>query len=304
MEKSWHLSSFNRCLGVSTTRKYTVSCVDVLILSELLLPSSLFDHLSVRDTLPQASVIWFSWVLWEYVKSLHCGVWKTIQIIWRRSSKENEILNRRWWFFCYKGVGLFTVSLCGFSEIVRWTVTIPLRARTFKGTEWKTCRGGGGGEELGFLSEPPPGARISRPAARTALTADKAAISLPIPDTVSNCHPLSESTLPVQRRSQKAIGPRQDMMAVLEEKKRGPLIEQTGYFLPSRDNGAVTLRYRVGWGHQCRVRADSAALKKQVLLEKKGELISQGHWFKWLKETCWNLSWHSFWNSHKYRLSF
>lgn len=228
MEKSWHLSSFNRCLGVFTTKKYTVSCVDVLILSVVAAVFLIWSFVCQWHTLPQASVIWFSWVLWGYVKSLHYGIWKTIQIIWRRSSKENKILNRWWWFFCYKGVGLFTVSLCGFSEIVQWTVTIPLRARTFKGTEWKMCRWGG--EELGFLSEPPPGARISRLVARTALTADKAAISLPIPDTASNCHPLSESTLPVQRRSQKAIGPRQDMMAVLEEKKRGPLIEQTGCF--------------------------------------------------------------------------
>ena len=70
---------------------------------------------------------------------------------------------------------------------------IPLRARMFKETERETERG-----EFSLLSSSTSTTRayISSLVAQTALTVDKAAIFLPIRDTVSNCRPLTEGALP------------------------------------------------------------------------------------------------------------
>lgn len=87
-----------------------------------------------------------------------------------------------------------------------------LSGRRFKKPESKREK-----KEFDLFSEP---TRLlsAGSAAQTALTADKAAISLPIQDTVSNCHPLSDSALPFatqESKSYHASRRRADTMAVL-----------------------------------------------------------------------------------------
>ncbi len=95
-------------------------------------------------------------------------------------------------------------------------------------------------------------AYISRLVAQTALTVDKAAISLPIRDTVSNCHPLTKGALASQRRSQKlsCLEKAALIWRLFSGRRKGAIDwAGSGYFLLSTDGCAVTLRYRVGWGH-------------------------------------------------------
>lgn len=73
-------------------------------------------------------------------------------------------------------------------------------------------------------------AYISRLVAQTALTVDKAAISLPMRDTVSNCHPLTEGTLPLCSagvKSYRAWKRRRRCDGCSRGEEKGPLIEQT-----------------------------------------------------------------------------
>lgn len=197
----------------------------------LLLSSSLFDRLFICDTcylsLQRSDLA-------EY--SEHYGIWgKNIQIVQRRwSFKENEIVYYWWWFLSIIKVSasrsLFTVSLCGFSEIVRWTMEIPLRARMFKGTESERRAEGGWGDESGFLSEPPPGLVSAGWWLEQLLQLTKLPFPCQYQILCLTATHSAKSTLPAQRRSQKAIVPRPgdaDMTAVHGEKKRGPLIEQT-----------------------------------------------------------------------------
>lgn len=73
-------------------------------------------------------------------------------------------------------------------------------------------------------------AYISRLVAQTAPTVDKAAISLPTRDTVSNCHPLTEGTLPLRSagvKSYRAWKRRRRCDGCSRGEEKGPLIEQT-----------------------------------------------------------------------------
>lgn len=73
-------------------------------------------------------------------------------------------------------------------------------------------------------------AYISRLVAQTALTVDKAAISLPMRDTVSNCHPLTEGTLPLCSagvKSYRAWKRQRRCDGCSRGEEKGPLIEQT-----------------------------------------------------------------------------
>lgn len=95
-------------------------------------------------------------------------------------------------------------------------------------------------------------AYISRLVAQTALTVDKAAIFLPIRDTVSNCHPLTESALPRNAGVKKlsCLEKAALIWRLFSGRRKGAIDwARSGYFLLSRDGCAVTLRYRVGWGH-------------------------------------------------------
>lgn len=91
---------------------------------------------------------------------------------------------------------------------------------TERGEDTQTRRG-----EFGPLSEAPHCRTSGSLVAQTAHAVDKAAISLPVRDTASNCRPLTEGhSASPQRRSQKAIAPGKggaDVTAALGEKKRG-----------------------------------------------------------------------------------
>lgn len=143
---------------------------------------------------------------------------------------------------------------------VRWMADVPLWARMFKETrKAKTHRERRVQSSLWTATQ----AYISRLVAQTALTVDKAAISLPMRDTVSNCHPLTEGVLPRNAgvKSYRAWRRRRWYDCCSRGEEKGPLIEQALAIFCCPET-AVLLLWDIEWDEDIRGERGQAEVLK------------------------------------------